>query len=87
MVAKIKLLQAFDARRSDLMAVLGNDTVCSLWSRCRLALQQSGERAWPTPIMDLRPILRFAFACRVLQADLDVGKKTVCLLQTTSHCC
>ena len=30
--------------------------------------------------MDLRPILQFGFACRVLQADLDVGKKTVFML-------
>ena len=45
-----------------------------------LTLKQSRGRAWPTPIMDLRPILRFAFACRVLQADLDVGKKTVFML-------
>ena len=45
-----------------------------------LTLKQSRGRAWPTPIMDLRPILRFAFACRVLQADLDIGKKTVCML-------
>jgi len=53
MVAKIKLLQAFDARRSDLMAVLGNDTVCASVTVLRLVLQQSKERAWPTPIMDL----------------------------------
>ena len=45
-----------------------------------LTLKQSRGRAWPTPIMDLRPILQFGFACRVLQADLDVGKKTVFML-------
>ena len=45
-----------------------------------LTLKQSRGRAWQTPIMDLKPILRFALACRVLQADLDVGKKTVFML-------
>ena len=62
MVDRLSCSRPFDSLQR--WAELGNDTVCSLVTALRissLALQQSRERAWPTFIMDLRPMLRLGF--------------------------